>query len=92
MRMPEKDPMRQPFRKARAPLDAEKGIRQGQAVRSAQAAFGATEAVLAFLNTPHATLGGRPIDLALDSDAGLAAVEAAIAAEIARRDSEGQPA
>jgi hypothetical protein len=53
--------------------------RQGQAVRTAHAALGTTEAVRAFLNSPHAELGGRPIDLALASDEGLAAVEAAIA-------------
>ena len=71
--------MRQPFRKARAPLAPEKGIRQGRAVNAARAAFGSTEAVLAFLNTPHEALGGRPLDLALASDAGLAAVEAELA-------------
>ena len=76
--------MRQPFRKARAPLAADKGERQGRAVNAARAAFGSTEAVLAFLNTPHPDLGGRPLDLALASDEGLAAVEAAIADQAAR--------
>jgi uncharacterized protein (DUF2384 family) len=76
--------MRQPFRKARPPLSSDKGIRQGQAVRAAQAALGSIEAVVAFLNTPHPALGARPLDLALASDAGLVAVEAAIAEEAAR--------
>ena len=35
--------------------------------------------------SPHETLGGRPIDLAVASAAGLAAVEAEIAAERNRR-------
>ncbi|MDB5691714.1 MAG: hypothetical protein JWO81_777 [Alphaproteobacteria bacterium] len=65
------------------PLPREAGIRQGSAVRAAQAAFGTTDAVRAFLNTPNEDLGGRPIDLALASAAGLAAVEAAIAREAA---------
>ena len=76
--------MRQPFRKARAPLAADKGARQGQATRAAFAAFGNIDAVRAFLNEPHPGLGGRPIDVALGSDEGLSAVEAAIAEEAAR--------
>ena len=76
--------MNRAFRKPRPPLAPEKGVRQGRAVRAAQAGLGSTEAVLAFLNTAHAGLGGRPLDLALASDAGLAAVEAAIAEEAVR--------
>ena len=66
------------FRKAgpRLPVDAQ--VRQGRAVRSAQAALVTVDAVRDFLNTHHDALGGRPLDLALKSDAGLAAVEAAI--------------
>jgi uncharacterized protein (DUF2384 family) len=75
--------MRRPFRKSVPNLPRDAGIRQGSAVRAAQAAFGTTDAVRAFLNTPHADLGGRPIDLAVASAAGLAAVEAAIAREAA---------
>lgn len=59
-------------------LTPDEGKRQGRAVRAAQA-LGGLDAVRGFLNTPHATLGGRPLDLAIASDAGLAAVEAAIA-------------
>jgi uncharacterized protein (DUF2384 family) len=64
-------------------LARDAGIRQGNAVRAAQTAFGTTEAVRAFLNNPHAGLGGRPIDLAVASADGLAAVEAAIARQAA---------
>jgi len=70
------------FRKTRkAPaLSREESVRQGKAVRSAQAALGSVEAVRAFLNNHHESLGGRPIDIAVASDAGLIAVEAAIPA------------
>ena len=71
-----------PFRKAKAgpALSADEGRRQSRAVRSAQAALGSVEAVRAFLNSHHSTLKGRPIDLAVASEAGLIAVETAIAA------------
>ena len=42
------------------------------------------EAVRAFLNCHHPALDARPIDLAVASDEGLAAVEGAIAAESQR--------
>jgi len=76
-----------PFRKRRpklAPLSHEAGQRQGRIVRTAQAALGSVEAVRAFLNGHHPALDGRPIDLAVASEAGLIAVEAAIASEGAR--------
>ena len=79
------------FRKPRAPLAADKGIRQGRAVNAARAAFGDTNRVLAFLNSEHEDLGGRPLDLALASAAGLAAVEAAIAEEAARPALRAEP-
>jgi uncharacterized protein (DUF2384 family) len=71
------------FRKARkaSTLSREESVRQGKVVGLAQAALGSVEAVRAFLNTHHEALGGRPIDIAVASDAGLAAVEAAIPAE-----------
>lgn len=65
-------------------LSPDEGRRQGRAVRAAHA-LGDVETVRAFLNNPHDALGGRPLDLAVASEAGLAAVEAAIAAERARR-------
>lgn len=74
------------FRKSRSGpvLGRDEGVRQGRAVRAAQAALGSIEAVRAFLNTHHPALGARPIDLAVASDDGLAAVEGAIAAESRR--------
>jgi hypothetical protein len=71
--------VRRPFRKAAAKLPREEGERQGRIVRSAQVALGTTEAVRGFLNSHHDGLGGRPLDIATASDAGLAAVEAAMA-------------
>ena len=61
-------------------LSRDEGIRQGRAVRVAQAALVDVEAVRAFLNCHHPLLGARPIDLAVASEDGLARVEAAIAA------------
>jgi uncharacterized protein (DUF2384 family) len=76
------------FRKAkRGPiLSRDESVRQGKAVRSAHAALGDVDAVRAFLNSHHPALSGRPIDLAVASEAGLAAVEAAIA-----RQAQGGP-
>lgn len=53
--------------------------RQGRAARLAFEALGKDEATR-FLNGHDAVLGGRPIDLAIASAEGLAAVERAIAA------------
>ncbi len=62
-------------------LSPEAKDRQAQAVRSAQEALGDIEAIRAFLNTVHPKLGVRPLDLAIESDDGLAAVEQALKAE-----------
>ena len=62
-------------------LSRDEGARQGQAVRSAQAALRSTEAVRSFLNSHHAGLSGRPLDLAVASAAGLLAVQRALAAQ-----------
>ena len=71
--------MRPRFRKAGLPrLSLAEQVRQGRAVRSAQAALKSTDAVRSFLNTHHDGLRARPLDLAVSSDAGLRAVEAAI--------------
>jgi uncharacterized protein (DUF2384 family) len=71
------------YRKARTGpvLSRDEGVRQGRAVRAAQAALGSVEAVRAFLNSHHDSLSARPLDLAVASEDGLIAVEAAIAAE-----------
>ena len=73
--------MSRPFRnKFNAPrLSPEEAARQGRATNLALAAFPDVAATMAFLNTDDAALGGRPIDLAVASDAGLAKVEQAIA-------------
>jgi uncharacterized protein (DUF2384 family) len=70
------------FRKNRSGpvLSRDESVRQGRAVRVAQAALGDVEAVRAFLNCHHPALDARPIDLAVASEDGLARVEAAIAA------------
>lgn len=49
--------------------------RQGEITRLAFLLLG-REAAIAFLNTAHAELGGRPLDLATASDAGRNSVEA----------------
>ena len=64
-----------------APLSDPEQARRERVLRAAQAAFGSEAAVTGFLDRPHATLRGRPLRLAIGSDAGLAAVEAAIRAE-----------
>ena len=66
-------------------LSRDEQVRQGRVVNSAHAALPSTEAVRAFLNTHHDGLRGRPLDLAVASDAGLLAVEAAIEAECGSR-------
>lgn len=59
-------------------LSAEQAARQGRAVSSALRSFADSAAAIAFLNTDQAGLG-RPIDRAIESAAGLIAVEAALA-------------
>ena len=73
------------FRKAwRGPvLSREQGKRQGQAVRSALAALG-TDDARAFLNGHHIGLRGRPLDLAVASEAGLKSVQTALCVEARR--------
>ncbi len=68
-------------------LTRDEGHRQSRIVRAAQAALGSVEAVRGFLNTHHQALDGRPLDLAVASEGGLVAVEAAIAAEARRKGS-----
>jgi uncharacterized protein (DUF2384 family) len=70
-------PFHRKGRKA-ATLSREQSVRQGKVVGLAQAALGSVEAVRDFLNNDHEGLGGRPIDIAVASDAGLLAVAAAI--------------
>lgn len=75
-------PKRQQFRRkpfAERPSQ-EVMARQARLTGSAWKALGSREAVMAFLNTHHDRLGGRPLDLALASDEGLEQVERAMAA------------
>jgi uncharacterized protein (DUF2384 family) len=60
-------------------LPADSAERQGRIARIAFEALG-REGATAFLNEHDAALGGRPLDLAIASAEGLAAVEKAIAA------------
>lgn len=70
-------------------LSHDQRSRQGRVVKSALAALGNSGA-LAFLNRHHDGLCGRPLDLAVGSDAGLAAVEAVLGVNkpAGRRDRE----
>ncbi|RYY23150.1 MAG: DUF2384 domain-containing protein [Sphingomonadales bacterium] len=64
-------------------LSPDAAARQGKAATAAFLALKDRDAMIAFLNTHDDDLGGRPIDLAVESDAGLKAVEAALAARAA---------
>ncbi|KRA84377.1 antitoxin Xre/MbcA/ParS toxin-binding domain-containing protein [Altererythrobacter sp. Root672] len=65
------------FRKSAATprLERESAVRQGHIARLAFQLLGKDRAI-AFLNTEHAALGGRPLDLATLSDEGRNSVEA----------------
>jgi len=66
------------FRKANAQrLAPDHARRQGEITQLAFLLLGREQAI-AFLNTAHAGLGGRPLDLATGSDAGRNSVEAEI--------------
>lgn len=71
----------QRFRPAfpRVRLDDAQKKRQATITDAAWRAFRDRDRIIAFLNTPDARLGGRPLDLATDGDAGLAAVLAHLA-------------
>jgi hypothetical protein len=58
-----------------APIPRDHAARQGEITRLAFLLLG-REAAIAFLNTDHAALGGRPLALATASAAGHASVEA----------------
>lgn len=61
-------------------LSAEKAARQGRATKLAWERMPQPGSAVQFLNAHHQGLGGRPIDLAVQSAEGLRAVEEAIAA------------
>jgi len=62
-------------------LSPEEAKRQGQAATLAWQVIKVPGGAVAFLNTHDDALGGRPIDIAVASDEGLATVEAAIRAK-----------
>jgi hypothetical protein len=64
-------------------LSPDQARRQGEVSRIAWTALGGRDAVVAFLNTQDDELGGRPLDLAVDSDEGMARVLEVIAARAA---------
>ena len=60
-------------------LSPEAAARQGKAATAAFLALKDRDAMVAFLNTHDDALGGRPIDLAVESVEGLATVKKALA-------------
>jgi uncharacterized protein (DUF2384 family) len=69
------------FKSARASkpkLPKDEARRQGNIATLAFLLLGGRDRAMAFLNTADETLGARPIDLAIASDAGYSRVEAAI--------------
>lgn len=72
------------FKKRSGParLSSDEAARQGRAARLAWESIPQAGAAVAFLNTHHEALGARPIDLAIASEGGLRAVEAAIASYV----------
>lgn len=74
--------MGDPFRKRASVvrLSPEEAARQGHATKLAWLRMREPGAAVHFLNAHHAGLGGRPLDLAIQSAEGLRAVEDAIAA------------
>lgn len=74
--VPQRGAMR--FRKANIErLSPDNARRQGEITQLAFLLLG-RETAIAFLNTEHAELGGRPLDLATASDTGRNSVEAEI--------------
>jgi len=69
-------------------LAPDQAKRQGEITQLAFLLLG-REPAIAFLNTAHSALGGRPLDLAIASDAGRNSVEAEIGrlAYVSPRDS-----
>ena len=68
------------FRKrGKGPLPTpQESQRQNRVVQSAWRHFGEAAPVIAFLNTRHEGLDGQPLQLAIQSDAGLERVEAVL--------------
>ena len=69
------------FRRSNAPnLESGQADRQGLIARLAFELLGGRDAAMAFLNEDDAKLGGRPLDIAMASDAGFKSIEDAMRA------------
>lgn len=66
------------MRKSAVRLTPAAARRQGDATRLAMLVLG-REAAIPFMNAPNDKLGGRPIDLVIESEGGRALVEGALA-------------
>ena len=66
------------FRPRQKPMDRSHAERQGRITHLALAGLGDAARAMAFLNSHHAALGGRPLELATNSAEGFSAVQAAI--------------
>lgn len=72
------------FRKSYAPrMDPDRARRQGEITQLAFLLLGRDQAI-AFLNSDNVELGARPLDLAMESAAGCASVEAALGGMVFR--------
>lgn len=82
---PEQRPRAMQFRRKfqTVRLTPEQADRQGRIATGAFRHFGDRDRAMAFLNGHDATLGGRPLDLAIASADGLAACEAALSGSVA---------
>jgi uncharacterized protein (DUF2384 family) len=66
-------------------LSADAAVRQGRIAQLAWSSFGDRDLAISFLNEHQDALGGRPLDLAVASEAGYEAVENAIGTRTAHR-------
>ena len=66
------------MRKSAVRLTPAAARRQGDVTRLAMIVLG-REAAISFMNAPNDKLGGRPIDLVIESEGGRALVEGALA-------------
>ena len=60
---------------AKVRLSPDQSRRQSMAVQVAWKAFGERDGAMAFLNDHDAELSGKPLEIAMESDEGLVAVE-----------------
>ena len=66
------------WRSAAPKLDPDSARRQGAITHLAFLQLGGREPAIAFLNEPHPSIGGRPLDVATQSEEGYRSVEALI--------------